>query len=554
MLIWNATSQLFGGLGLFLLGMWLLTEGLKLAGGGKLQHVLATWTVTKFRSFISGFTLTAIVQSSSAVTVAIIGFINAGLLDLSRSLWIIFGSNVGTTMTAWIVALIGFKFKIDAAALPAIGIGAILHLFSTGARAKSLGGALAGLGLLFLGIQILQNAFVHIEQIVDLSSLAQNDAWGMLAMVLVGLALTAAMQSSSAAMAIVLTAVSTDLLPLAAGAAAVIGANVGTTITAIIAVLKATANARRVAVAHMIFNLITALVALTLLGFFLVLVQWLQQALNLEPDAAISLALFHTVFNLLGVALMIPLEPRLSRWLLTLFTPSESQTIKPQYLDKNIISMPDLALNAAILDQQRVLAELKSQILSMHRGIKVSNEPITNLYSLISAINNYVVECSQQQLSPDLAAAFQNVIHTNLELSICLDNIEEFSKLQVLKSSLAAAERETISQLESEVTTIINAGSEKPGVDFPDDGVKQKLAEFEQHFATTIQFVIEGVREQRVPTQTMDDLLKKLGALRRMIRHYVKAWGYIQMLLPLRIPGTEALATPNLRDELLHKN
>ena len=140
MLTWNAVSQLFGGLGLFLLGMWLLTEGLKLAGGGKLQHVLATWTVTKFRSFISGFTLTAIAQSSSAVTVAIIGFINAGLLDLSRSLWIIFGSNVGTTMTAWIVALIGFKFKIDAAALPAIGIGAILHLFGTDARAKSLGG------------------------------------------------------------------------------------------------------------------------------------------------------------------------------------------------------------------------------------------------------------------------------------------------------------------------------------------------------------------------------------------------------------------------------
>ncbi|MCP5302955.1 MAG: Na/Pi cotransporter family protein [Pseudomonadales bacterium] len=554
MLTWNAVSQLFGGLGLFLLGMWLLTEGLKLAGGGKLQHVLATWTVTKFRSFISGFTLTAIVQSSSAVTVAIIGFINAGLLDLSRSLWIIFGSNVGTTMTAWIVALIGFKFKIDAAALPAIGIGAILHLFGTDARAKSLGGALAGLGLLFLGIQILQNAFVHIEQMVDLSSLVQNDAWGMLAMVLLGLALTAAMQSSSAAMAIVLTAVSTDLLPLAAGAAAVIGANVGTTITAIIAVLKATANARRVAVAHMIFNLITALVALTLLSFFLVLVQWLQQALNLEPDAAISLALFHTVFNLLGVALMIPLEPRLSRWLLTLFTPSESQTIKPQYLDKNIISMPDLALNAAILDQQRVLAELRFQIFNMHRGINVSNEPIANLYSLISAINNYVVECSQQQLSPDIATAFQNVIHTNLELSICLDNIEEFSELQILKLSLATAEREIISQLESEVTTIINTCSEKPGVDFPNNGVEQKLAVFEQHFATTIQFVIEGVREQRVPTQTMDDLLKKLGALRRMIRHYVKAWGYIQMLLQLRKPGTEALEAPNLKDELPHKN
>lgn len=554
MLTWHATSQLFGGLGLFLLGMWLLTEGLKLAGGNTLQRMLSTWTVTKFRSFVSGFALTAIVQSSSAVTVAIIGFINAGLLDLSRSMWIIFGSNVGTTMTAWIVALIGFKLKIDAAALPAIGIGAILHLFGTSARAKSFGGALAGLGLLFLGIQTLQSAFIHIEQMVDFSTQFQSGWRGMLIMVIVGFSLTAAMQSSSAAMAIVLTAVSTDLLPLDAGAAAVIGANVGTTITAIIAVLKATANARRVAVAHVIFNLITALLALILLGFFLSLVKWLQQALTLDPNAAISLALFHTVFNLLGVLLMIPLEPKLRRWLMGLFTRSESQAIKPQYLDKNIVSMPSLALNAAILDQKRVLAELKSLILNTHRASIATKEPIANLRHLIIAINDYVVQCSQQQLSVEIATAFQNIINTNLELSICLDNVEEFSELQTLKSTLASTERDAIFKLESEITLIVDECDKKPGADFPDDGVKQKLSDFEQHFATTIQFVIEEVREQRIATQAMDDLLKKLGALRRMIRHYVKAWISIEQLSQKQILDTEETIESGLKDEPSHKN
>ena len=537
MLSWSAISQLIGGLGLFLLGMWLLTEGLKLAGGYALEKILAKWTVTRFKSFISGFTLTAIVQSSSAVTVSVIGFINAGLLDLSRSLWVIFGSNVGTSMTAWIVALLGFKFKIDILALPAVGIGAILHLFSSNLRSKSMGGALAGLGLLFLGLQYLQSAFTNVEQMVDLSALFSEGFIGMLSMALIGLVLTATMQSSSAALAIVLTAVATDVLPLSAGAAAVIGANIGTTITALIAVLKANANARRVAVGHVLFNVITALVALLLLGVFLELVQWLQQTLQLDANAAISLALFHTLFNLVGVLLMVLLEPKITPWLMRLFTRSETQTIKPQYLDKNIVAMPDLALNASILDQQRVFSELKPLLLNIQQGFGVKDEHISDLRGLVSAINDYVVQSSQHRLSTETANAFQTVIHINVYLSDCLDNIKESGLLEKLKETLSESDQLIISDIQNQSKVAIKAcinDSEHP---YSASQTHQKLIDLKQKISETRRFIIEEVRLQRISPRVMDELFRQLTALDRTTEQYVKAFDSLVNLSHAELPG-----------------
>ncbi len=543
---WSIVSQSLGGLGLFLLGMWLLTEGLKLAGGSALRQILSHWTITRLRSFLSGFSLTAIVQSSSAVTVSVIGFINAGLLDLSRSLWIIFGSNVGTTMTAWIVALIGFKFKIDVLALPAIGIGAMFHLFSSRSRYKALGGALAGLGLLFLGLQVLQTAFSDAAQVVDLSKLYTGGLLGTLVMVLIGLVLTALMQSSSAAMAIVLTAVATKVLPLDAGAAAVIGANVGTTVTAIIAVLKATANARRVAVAHVIFNVITAAVALALLGAFLALVQWLQHALQLDANAAVSLALFHTIFNLLGVVLMIPLEPRLTRWLLRLFTHSEAQVIKPQFLDSNIISVPDLALNAALLDQRRVVQEFELVFRKFQAGDPLAGEHIANLRGLILAINEYVVQCSQQQMSAETAVAFQRVIEINLRLSGCLDYLEETAGLAELKAKLIAPLQAEIGKLEAASMAIVASCATEMDTHFPNPDVKQSLLQFERSYRDSRQLIVDDARQRELSAEAMQQLLKQLTTLRRLTRQFYKACRASGELnrkpaAPL-VPTTEAIA------------
>src|SRR5690606_31198883 len=151
--------NLIGSLGLFLLGMWLMTEGLKLAGGKALEHVLGTWTSSRRRGLATGISITALVQSSSAVTVATIGFVNAGLMSFSQALWVVFGSNVGTTLTAWIITFFGFSLNIDAYTFPLIGIGAALHIFSPYQRGKALGMALAGFGLLFMGIGSLQENF-----------------------------------------------------------------------------------------------------------------------------------------------------------------------------------------------------------------------------------------------------------------------------------------------------------------------------------------------------------------------------------------------------------
>ncbi|WP_018233598.1 Na/Pi cotransporter family protein [Thioalkalivibrio thiocyanodenitrificans] len=343
-----------GGLGLFLLGMTLMTDGLKLAGGKALEHILGIWTRTRTRALTSGMAVTALVQSSSAVTVATIGFANAGLLTLGQAVWVIFGSNVGTTMTGWLVALVGLDFRIEALALPAIGVGALMYLFFRGTRLKHLGLALAGFGLLFLGIDVLKNAFEGFAHTMDMGALVRPGIQGAAIMVLLGALLTVLMQSSSASMAMALTAAMSGALPLESAAAAVIGANLGTTVKALLMVIGATANARRVAVAHVIFNGLTALVALLILPWFLGFIGWLWGSTGEAPAPAMLLALFHTGFNLLGVALMIPVAPVMVRWLQGRFGSAEEDAARPRYLDAGSAGVPDLGLRALILEIDRL--------------------------------------------------------------------------------------------------------------------------------------------------------------------------------------------------------
>lgn len=337
-------GMIAGGLGLFLLGMGLMTDGLKLAAGPALRHILAHATRTRLHALGSGVLVTALVQSSSAVTVAAIGFVNAGLLALGPALWVLFGANVGTTTTGWVVALVGLKFKIEALAMPLVGLGALLRLTGEGRRRGALGTALAGFGLLFMGIALLQQAFstpaAHIQ-------LPTGDGVRALAAQLgMGVLMTVLMQSSSAAMAITLTAAQSGLMGLQGAAAVVIGANIGTTVTALLATLGATSNARRAAAAHVLFNLITATAALLMLPWWAAMLAGLARLLALPIDAAVQLALFHTLFNLLGVLLVWPLAAPLTRWLQQRFVAREEDEAKPRFLDDNVMAVPALALGA----------------------------------------------------------------------------------------------------------------------------------------------------------------------------------------------------------------
>ena len=350
--LWALSTNLIGGLGLFRLGMTMMTDGLKLAAGPALARILAGATRTRWHALGSGMLVTAMVQSSGAVTVAAIGFVNAGLLALGPALWVLFGANVGTTMTGWIIALVGLKFKIESLALPLIGVGVALRLTGEGKRRGAMGTTLAGFGLLFLGIAMLQTSFTGLAGQVELPQ--GEGPLAVLAQVAIGAAMTVLMQSSGASMAIALTAAQGGLLTAQGAAAVVIGANVGTTFTALLAAIGATPNARRAAAAHVAFNLITGTVALVLLPWLIGALGAASEALGLPHDPAAQLALFHSIFNILGVLLMWPLASPLTHWLQRRFKQRENDETQVQHLDDNVLPVPALAVEALVREVARV--------------------------------------------------------------------------------------------------------------------------------------------------------------------------------------------------------
>lgn len=348
----TSISLLAGGLGLFLLGMGMMTDGLKLVAGPALHHILGGATRTRWHALGSGALVTALVQSSSAVTVAAIGFVNAGLLGLAPALWVLFGANVGTTMTGWIVALVGLKFKIEMLALPLVGAGMALRLGGERQRRGALGTALAGFGLLFVGIGLMQQSFAGLAGQVSLPQ--GSGALAVVAQVAIGALMTVLMQASAASMAIALTAAQGGLIDIQGAAAVIIGANIGTTATALLAAIGATANARRAAAAHVVFNGLTGVVALLLLPWLIGALGSVREALGLPADPAAKLALFHTIFNVLGVVLMWPLADQLTRWLQRRFRAREEDESQPQHLDDTVLAVPTLALDALAQEVRRL--------------------------------------------------------------------------------------------------------------------------------------------------------------------------------------------------------
>ncbi len=391
-----------GGVGLFLLGMWLITEGLKVAAGASLERLLARWTRSRLRGLLSGTLLTAVVQSSSAVTVAALGFVNSGLLRFERAVWVIFGSNLGTTLTAWVVALIGVKFKIDVLALPLVGVGALLRVFAPVDRYRNLGMALAGFGILFMGIDVLSGGFENLG-----SQFSVPEGAALVWLVLAGIVLTSLMQSSSATVALVLTALAGGLLGFREAAAMVIGANVGTTSTALIATLGATANARRLAIAHVLFNLFTGVMAYLLIAPLLAVVNVVAGVTGLEEDPAARLALFHTLFNLLGILLMWPVEPFMSRFLLSRFKERQHSLAKLQFLDRNLIALPDAARAALAQEMERLLVQYPVAMATLPGADAKRLSHVAIRDRLLEEIGDFLADVGRQHLNDEQITVFQ---------------------------------------------------------------------------------------------------------------------------------------------------
>lgn len=304
--------EIIGGIGLFLLGMMLLTEGLQAMTSNKLAKILDSMTKTKWRGVFFGTLITAFLQSSSAATLLTLGFVNSGLITFQQSLGVIFGSNLGTTVTSWLISLIGLKFSIKVIALPMIGLGVFLKMLK--GRFRYLGLGLCGFGLLFYGIDLLQSGMASYASLIDLGRTSTESLIGIMILVLIGTLMSVVMQSSSAAMATTLTALYAGAIQLDASLFLVIGQNIGTTMTAIIGSFGASIYAKRTAYAHLLFNVIAASAAIFLVPVFLLGFYW-WQAHVLAIDETIGLSLFHTLFQIIGIMICLPMTDKIAHYL-----------------------------------------------------------------------------------------------------------------------------------------------------------------------------------------------------------------------------------------------
>jgi len=296
------------GLGIFLFGMHMMEESIRVLSGAAFKSLIRRYTGTRPKAILSGMVSTAILQSSSAVSLMVLAFIGAGIMNLVQAIAVMMGAKIGTTATAWIVAVFGFQFNIDTFSLPLIGIGGLgIILLAKSPKYVNVSRFLVAFGFLFMGLDYMKSSVDQISELIDPSVFA---GYGILVFALVGLIMTAIMQSSSATIAIVLTMLFTNVIDFQAGAAMVVGANVGTTVTVLLGSIGGTFTKKQAALGQLTFTVGTAAVTLILLPFFI----WLVLDLfSFQDNLVLGLALFHTIFNVAGVLWFYPLIPALAR-------------------------------------------------------------------------------------------------------------------------------------------------------------------------------------------------------------------------------------------------
>jgi len=530
--MYELIGTLAGGVGLFLLGIHLMTGGLKNAAGPALKKALKAATGSPLRGLFSGTLITALVQSSTAVTITTIGFVNTGLLNLSQSVTVIYGSNIGTTLTSWLVALIGFKFKIGAVAMPMVAIGMTMKLVSNQTRYQQTGIAITGFGVFFIGLDFLKDAFIGLDSSLPLASLSQH-SMGILLLVLAGFLLTFLLQSSAASMAITLSLTAAGSIPLIGAAAMVIGANVGTTSTAVLAVIGATANAKRVAAIHVLFNLITATVGILLL---LTAGPLLQQYLSTRAvDLVILLALFHTLFNLMGVALIWPFSRQLTHYVKQRFRSQDEDEGKPRYLDKNILYTPTLALEAVKLELTRI-GEISNrmalQALSSEDGQRRPLQPQLNIVQrLVAKLGKYNQALARQKLDESTGPLLPVALKAGRnfsELARLATRLPEYS--DALNEAESEALQKQIYSYLSAAAALLSSCKSPTSSSFVEEKVRQKSLALELQYKELKGAIHNATLQRRLKPKKSMTILDALSHTQRMAEQADQGARYLKRL------------------------
>ena len=404
------------GVAVFLFGMISLEEGFKTFTGGTLEKTLRRFTKNTPKSMMFGVVTTSIMQSSSLVSVITISFLSAGLLELTSAIGIIFGANLGTTTGAWLVAGFGLKVNLSSYAMPMLVFGVILML----QRAKNLKGAgyvLAGLGFLFLGIHYMKDGFDTIGQGIDLAEFAMTGYPGVLAFTSIGIFATVVMQSSHATLMLTLAALATQQVSYENALALAIGSNVGTTITAIIGAFGSGVDGKRLAVAHLIFNVTTGLIAILGIYKLILAVNWISGHLGIAADNyTLQLAVFHTLFNVIGIVVMLPLLKPMVKMLEKLMPIPEPEIERPKYLSTASMDVPDAATEAVRNETIRlydISVGVIANGLSIHRGVFHSElKPKHVVKASTDIIDKDIDDIYERKIKALYGAIVEFIIHT----------------------------------------------------------------------------------------------------------------------------------------------
>lgn len=348
--------RFLAGIAVFLLGMAQLEQGLRELAGARVKAFLRQSTRTPIQGIVAGTATTALLQSSSVVGLLTLAFVGAGVLTLNNAIGVILGANLGTTVTGWLVATIGFKLDLEGAALPLIGIGGLVVLFVTAwPRLQQIGRLTLGLGMLLLGLIWMKSSIEGLAASLDISRYVDM---GPFMMLLVGFGFAAIIRSSSATMMIALAALAAGQLDLHAAAAMVIGADLGTTITVLMGALDGSAAKRQVAMAHFLFNLITDVIAFLALPLLI----WFIQHIIGVTDPLYGLVLFHSSFNLLGILLFLPFVGRFADFLQHRFQAEELR--RSRFINQVPVAVPDAAVEALELEVANLIGRVVELNLS----------------------------------------------------------------------------------------------------------------------------------------------------------------------------------------------
>jgi len=461
--------QVSGGLGLFLLGMIVMTDGLRNLAGDRMRVALMRFTKSPLSGAITGASATAILQSSSAMTVAAVGFVSAGLISFAEALGVIFGANIGTTITGWLVALLGLKFQLGSVMLPVILIGVLLRLLAKDKLAAT-GYALTGFALIFVGIGLLQEGMAGLQGSVTPEQFP-DDSWAGRFMLLgIGMLITIVTQSSSAGVATALTALFVGAIDFHQAAALVIGMDVGTTATAALATIGGSIEARRTGLSHVIYNLMTGCVALLIITPYVSLLDIIAPG-QVISNPEICLVAFHTSFNLLGVIIVLPFTRQFAALMQRIIV--DSSVVKyVRYLPGELLQQPALALNAVQQAAQQQFVALLQHIEAILDPDKHSR--LIDLNELQRALDNTHLYLDELHLSSEHTDIWNRAVmmfHLLDHLQRLHERCEEEEQraitaretpqLKILGDALSVAIREIIVQINDHQYTVAAKQAER---------------------------------------------------------------------------------------------